>query len=83
MERSRPNTSDSRQKGRDRLRGCIYQPRDANSGVNQIEAVGVLAIGAGLVIGSIATTQGFSRMSLPAVFVVGIGVAVAGFGRYR
>lgn len=51
--------------------------------MNQIEAVGVLAIGVGLVIGSIATTQGFSGMSLPAVFVVGIGVAVAVFGRYR
>ena len=51
--------------------------------MNQTESVGVLFIGLGLAAGSIATTQGFANAVLPSVFLIGIGITVTAFGRYR
>jgi hypothetical protein len=51
--------------------------------MNQMESVGVLFIGLGLIAGSIGTTQGFANVILPLVFFTGVGMAVAAFGRYR
>ena len=51
--------------------------------MNQIESIGVLLIGIGVVGGSVATTQSFSEAVLPSVFIIAIGIAVALVGRYR
>ena len=51
--------------------------------MNLVESVGVLFIGSGLISGSIATTQGFSRVVLPSVFLIVFGIVVAIFGKNR
>ena len=51
--------------------------------MNQIESVGVLFIGLGLITGSTATVQVFSRVVVPSVFLISIGIVVAIVGKYR
>jgi nucleoside phosphorylase len=51
--------------------------------VDQIESLGVLLIGIGVIGGSIATTQAFSEAVLPSVIIIAIGIAVTLIGRYR
>jgi|AntDeeMinimDraft_4_1070355.scaffolds.fasta_scaffold01428_11 hypothetical protein len=51
--------------------------------MNQVESFGVLFIGSGLVSGSIATTQSFTRVVLPSVLLIGLGIVVTIFGTYR
>jgi len=63
--------------------GIFIKPNDWVLHMNQVEAVGVLLIGGGLISGSIATTQGFQRVVLPSVFLIGFGIVVTGFGTYR
>ncbi|SDE02570.1 hypothetical protein [Natrinema hispanicum] len=51
--------------------------------MNQIESISVLFIGLGLITGSTATIQGFSRVVIPSVFLIGLGIVVAIVGKYR
>lgn len=51
--------------------------------MNQLESIGVLLIGIGVIGGSVATTQSFSEALLPSVFIIAIGIAVAFVGRSR
>ena len=51
--------------------------------MTQMESVGVLFIGLGLIAGSIGTTQGFANVIVPSIFLTGVGMAVTAFGRYR
>jgi len=48
-----------------------------------VETVGILIIGVGLISGSIATTEGVTRVVLPSVFLIGLGIVVIIFGTYR
>ncbi|WP_152419994.1 hypothetical protein [Haloferax prahovense] len=57
--------------------------KDRSIDMNRTESVGVLLIGLGLIAGSIATTQGVANVILPSVFLIGIGIIVTVFGRYR
>ncbi|WP_254274376.1 hypothetical protein [Haloarcula marina] len=51
--------------------------------MNQLESAGVLLIGIGVISGSVATTQSFSKAVLPSVFIIAMGVAMALVGRSK
>ena len=51
--------------------------------MNQLESIGVLLIGVGVIGGSVATTQSFSEAVLPSVLIIATGIAVVLIGRYR
>jgi hypothetical protein len=51
--------------------------------MNQLESVGVLLIGLGVLSGSIATTHSFSIAVIPAIFTIAVGIALVLVRRYR
>lgn len=63
--------------------GVFIKHKDGLLDMNQVESFGVLFIGSGLVSGSIATTQSFTRVVLPSVLLIGLGIVVTIFGTYR